>query len=214
MAFTGVLMFGYGTSEAASVLVNNFSFEEVDGTPLTPGGYVGAIKGWTKLGTIGAHGTEYYKDTAQFTVTIPLAAPADGNQAAYLNRQAHIYQNVGALQANTLYTLTVAVGNRKDLGSGQNGGIISLYNGTDPNGTLLAVSPDFMAPAGTFQDLTITFTTGSTVSGDLTISLKQTTTANNTAFDNVRLTAVAVPEPSTFALLPLLGGAFFFRRRR
>jgi hypothetical protein len=47
-----------------------------------------------------------------------------------------IYQNTGPLQPNTVYTLTVAIGSRADRTNSP--GIISLINGNDNSGTVLA----------------------------------------------------------------------------
>ncbi len=102
-----------------------------------------------------------------------------------------IYQDVGPLLPNTTYTLTVAIGLRNDFTPGSLGspGIISLINGANNTGTLLASTNGVPTTSGTWQDYTTTFITGPTVSGDLTVELPvagaSTIQAN---FDNVRLT--------------------------
>lgn len=144
-----------------------------------------------------------------FTPNNPLAAPADGNQFLYVNifngnLTGGVYQDTGILLANTAYTLTVAIGSRADRINSP--GIISLYNGTDTTGTLLASGGGLPATQNTFQDYSVTFTTGATVTGDLTVGLSVVGAGTIQAdFDNVRLTTAAVPEPSTVALC-LLGG--------
>src|ERR1035441_8172742 len=80
-----------------------------------------------------------------------------------------IYQDVGALQPNTPYTLTVAIGSRADRINSP--GIISLINGTDNTGTVLASGGGLPATQNTWQDYSVSFTTGPSVSGDLTIAL-------------------------------------------
>jgi hypothetical protein len=142
----------------------------------------------------------------------PLAAPADGNQFVYINNDGNggatdgIYQNVGALLADTTYTLTVAIGSRLDWNPGPNGqGTLSLLNGTDQTGTVLASTTSSVGPnQGTFTDYSATFTTSGSVSGDLIVDLSVVGTPGTFTqgdFDNVELTASAVPEPGTLALL-------------
>ena len=135
-----------------------------------------------------------------YTVHNPLAPTADSNQFCYINMfnsgvTGGIYQDVGALAANTTYTLTVAIGSRADRINSP--GIISLINGFNNTGTVLASGGGLPATQDTWQDYTVTFTTGASVSGDLTVALSiagGSTIQGN--FDNVRLTkgaAVQVP---------------------
>ncbi len=140
-----------------------------------------------------------------FSVNNPLAAPAEGNQFTYINMfdptvTGGLYQDVGALLPNTLYTLTVAIGSRGDRINSP--GIISLINGFDFSGIVLAQGGGIPSLQNSWQDYTITFTTGAIVSDNLIISLG--VLGNGTTiqadFDNVRLDATAVPEPSTLAL--------------
>lgn len=106
-----------------------------------------------------------------------------------------VYQDVGALQPDTTYYLTVTIGRGNNQGVAPNGlgdwspGIISLLNGTDNTGTVLAISTNYPDVAGTWQDYTVTFTTGPTVSGDLTLALGVPPASTyQSLFDNVRLT--------------------------
>jgi len=136
-----------------------------------------------------------------YSVNNPLAAPADGNQYCYVNvfngtPVGGIYQDMGALQPNTIYTLTVAIGSRKDRINSP--GIISLLNGKDNTGTVLATGGGLPSTQDTWQDYTTSFATGGSVSGDLTIMLSALGAGTIQAdFDNVRLTAVhsSVPLP-------------------
>jgi hypothetical protein len=118
-----------------------------------------------------------------------------------------IYQDVGALQSNTTYTLTVAIGSRNDRINSP--GIISLINGTDNAGRVLTSGAGLPSAQNRWQDCSISFTTAAVVSGDLTIALS--VLGNGTTiqadFDNVRLTAApAVFVAPAFRTLRLSGG--------
>jgi hypothetical protein len=175
--------------------VTNFSFElnaaSVGGVVTTvPSGWTAFNKGGSSdIGSQNSGGTDY-------TVFDPLAAPAAGNQYCYINMfdagvTGGIYQNIGALQPNTTYALSVAIGSRSDRINSP--GIISLVNGANNTGTLLASGGGLPSARNTWQDYTASFTTGSSVSGNLTIVLSvaggQTIQAD---FDNVQLTATPV----------------------
>ena len=183
------------------ITVNNFSFEA---NVASVGGDVTSVPtGWTAFNEAGSSdiGSENSGGT-QYTVNNPLAAPADGNQYCYINMfnpsvTGGIYQDVGALQPNTTYTLTVAIGSRADRINSP--GIISLVNGADDTGTVLASGGGLPGTQNTWQDYTVNFTTGASVSGDLTIvlSVLGNGTTIQADFDNVQLTALqrSVPEP-------------------
>jgi hypothetical protein len=176
--------------------INNFSFE----TDVTsPGTSINAVPaGWTAfnegssdyIGSENAGGTDY-------TVYNPLAAPAAGSQFCWINAfttgiPEGVYQDVGALQTNTIYTLTVAIGSRSDRINSP--GIIALVNGTDNTGVVLATDGGLPVAQNTWQNYTVTFATGASVSGDLTIMLSALGSGTIQAdFDNVRLATTSVP---------------------
>src|SRR5450756_665555 len=147
-----------------------------------------------------------------YIVNTPLAAPAAGNQYCYINMfspgvTGGIYQDVGALSANTVYTLTVAIGSRHDRNNSP--GIISLVNGVNNAGTLLASGGGLSATQNTWQDYSVTFTNGASANGDLTIVLS--VIGNGTTiqadFDNVRLTKTSlVLTAPTFGAPRFTGG--------
>jgi len=209
LGFSGASLLAVSIAQASPVTINNFSFEQ-DVTGLGSDSGVHPPTGWTGFNIASGSdvGSEY---PGAGSYTTPFAAPADGNQYSYINIFAGnptggIYQDVGLLAANTTYTLTVAIGQREFANAP---GIISLINGTDDTGTVLASTTGIAATPHTFQDFTTTFTTGSVVSGDLSVELS-VSTANGGAlggnlyqgdFDNVRLDASPVPEPATIALL-------------
>jgi hypothetical protein len=182
--------------------VNNNSFE---GNVASGSGQVaqGTPIGWTSFNQVatGDIGSQW-AGGADFTD--PLVAPANGNQYCYVNLYNNpnpstgIYQDVGALQPNTDYTLTVAIGNRAD--RQELPGIISLINGVNNTGTVLASDYGVPATQNTWQDFATGFTTGASVSGDLTIELSVDPTVTGdgnggsvqAAFDNVQLTATPI----------------------
>ncbi len=197
--YSEISVFGSPSTAAETALplgtIGNPSFE-LNVAPI--GGSVsGAPSYWTSfnqaasgdIGSQAAGGLDY-------TIHGPLAAPAAGNQYCYINMfttgvTGGIYQDTGALKPNTTYTLTVAIGSRSDrLNSA---GIISLINGTDDTGTVLATGGGLPATRNSWQDYTVTFTTGASVSGDLTVELSVAgdPTLIQADFDNVRLTVGA-----------------------
>jgi HpiC1 cyclase/PEP-CTERM motif len=193
-------LFTLSAAHAQSITVNNFSFED---DPLYTGSGVNVPSSWT------AFNDGNFSGVINSGFTTPLPAPADGNQYFGINEgpsdpTGGIYQDVGTLQANTTYTLTVAIGLRSDFTPGNLGspGIISLINGSDNTGTLLTSNSGIPTTPGTWLDYDVSYTTGASVSGDLTVQLSVAPASTYQAdFDNVRLDATPVPEPSTFALL-------------
>lgn len=186
------IFFDSGTPQAPGIGYNNsFEFDTA-----SAGGVVSTIpSGWTAFNEVGpsdigsqnAGGTDYI-------INNPLAVPADQNQYCYVNMfnpsvTGGIYQDVGALQPNTTYTLKVAIGSRHDRANSP--GIISLLNGADNTGAVLVSGGGLPSMQNRWQDYSTTFTTGASVSGDLTIALS--VLGNGTTiqadFDNVRLTA-------------------------
>lgn len=229
------------SGDAALIVINNHSFETPalasDGnlveTPVGTNGTTGTgvLHGWNYVvqynSSFESFGIEN-QGSGAYTGAAGSGTPsgADGVNNVYLNNDnsglfTGIFQNVGALLANTQYTLTIAIGQRLDR---TNGSLeFGLYNATTgatniwATGTALNTDTKVSTTAGSFQDFVVTFTTGATVSNDLYVAARHTETANfiQASLDNVRLDATAVPEPGSFALL--LGGIGMlplFRRRR
>ena len=134
--------------------------------------------------------------------------PPDGSFIAYSNGGT-ISQTLSTMLApNTTYTLIVAVGDRPD--GFTNTYTIALDAGgivlNSRSGSSAAITP------GTFADQTVTFTTGASVPAeDLAIVL--TSDGQQIDFDNVRLTASTVPEPSSLSLLAGALGVMFLALR-
>jgi hypothetical protein len=198
---------------AAPVTVPDFSFELwtnavtgfglPDGTA-TAGPDVGAF--WRAAGNGGVNLLNPTDTQFAGTTGSPGTLPAPGDGTNYfvigLGHDGFGWQTVGSVQSNTIYTLTVAVGNTL-LGDGGRGSI-NLLSGTFPSGTVLGSAPvDSIAiTPGTFADTTLVFATGQHGGKPLTILL-QGTGLSGTAliYDNVRLDATPAPAAAT-ALVP------------
>jgi hypothetical protein len=189
-----------GTPAPAS---HNLSFEQ----DAISSGNVAAFTGWHRfIGTdaataaaVGGWGGDIgseFPSIHEYPMFNPMANPADGNQYLFVNMSdstvtGGLYQDMGPMIPNHTYNLTVAIGSRADRLNSP--GIISLVNGTNNLGTVLATGGGLPSTQGIWQDFTVTYTTGPSVSGDLTICLSvlgaQTIQAN---FDNVRLDAPVI----------------------
>lgn len=246
----GILALGLGiaggvAANATSVTIANNSFE----TPTvasdsgfvtashsaSAGSYTGTFNSWNYALTVG--GTSPFADfgienpaVTEYTGASSSGTPsgADGVNVVFLNNKGtaglttSIFQDVGLLQANTTYTLTIAIGQRLDRTNGSvQIGLLSGASGATniwSTGTLLNSTTAVSSVAGTFQDFQVVFTTGSTVSNDLYVGALYTSDGKiQASLDNVRLDATsAIPEASTYA--GLLGiaalGAALVRRRR
>jgi hypothetical protein len=124
----------------------------------------------------------------------------NGNQVAWSNGGT-ISQTLSAtLQANTKYTLGAYVGRRQKVAfPGYN---IELYAG----GNLLASNNSVTPAEGTFAPVTVSYTSGISVTPGQALEIRltsQTGTNAQTNFDLITLDASPIPEPS--AILGLLG---------
>jgi hypothetical protein len=204
-AMMGLL--GAAVAMATPVTIVNFSFEDdvlVDGTFTTT-----TISGWTC--TTGSCGV-YNPPFAAFSSQPNLPAPADLVNAAYSNSGTIAQILSSTVLPNTLYTLRVAVGNRKD--TPFPGYQVQLLGGA----TILAQDNSILAvPDDAFQDSVITFLTGGS-GGTIGQALQVRLISNGvqTMFDNVRLDASpsAIPEPGTVSMMLIGLGAVVAGIRR
>jgi hypothetical protein len=216
----------------APIAVPNASFEDValaDGARANAlGSDAATVPGWTSVfaGPGVSNGGTHDPQDAQFAGSsgddAPLPGTADQGQALFL--QGSVAGNtesfsstaaVATVQADTTYTLTVAVGDPLDAEPGEVA-LQLLVNGTKvaetlADGTTLA--------EGGFSDLVTTFATAPgdpRAGGQLKIRLRHAVTANGfqqVYVDRVELEDSAVPEPAA-ALLVATGAALLAGARR
>ena len=225
------------SAQASPVSILNYSFETPalasDGNVTDAPGASGTFNSWGYVdtkpggGTFQSFGIEN-SSSGEYTGAAGsgTALGADGINVCYLNQSAttggaltDIFQDIGILLPNTTYTLTVAIGQRLDRVNGS--ATIGLIDTTSGNanpwstGTLLSSTTGVSSVTGRFQDFTTTFTTGSSVSGDLYIGAKYVGDGKiQASVDNFRLDATPVPEPGTMALAALGGASLLCWRRR
>jgi hypothetical protein len=192
---------------ANSIPIQNFSFETTNPLTISCGTGCaynnGPIPGWT---TTGGQQGSWQPSSAYFSSPVP-----DGSIVAFSNGGTISQTLSDSLLANTLYTLSVDVGRRLD-GVNVTNYTISLFAGSTLLNSLTASNG--LIPLGTFMDVSFNYMSGVTLpAGNLAIMLSSA--GSQTDFDNVRLTATPVPEPSSLALLAAgLGLALFVFRRR
>lgn len=212
---------------AASISINDPSFESNSGGDMNPGGWNNGLDpDWT--GKDGQNAGGAFEEYINGFVAV-------GTDHVGMGTGYYIWQDTGvAITPNTTYTLTVAAGNRNaSFSSPGNASTYGLLAGAttlgaqgyantaevlaDTNLTLASGSVD----ASTFNESSfgdgapLVFTTGANVpSENLVVLLGDNSAGGRSHFDNIRLEAVAaVPEPSSL-LLGALAGVFLLRRRR
>ena len=184
------------TSANAAITLTNPSFEDTTSTsPPT---------GWTR-----SSGVNFQSRGAAGGLN-----PTDGTRMAWTNNGFTGYQTVGeVIQLGTTYTLTVDVGTT---GFATSTGTFRLYGDA---GFATAIGGAESAVAVTtnatwITDQSVSFTATAAEAGQLLGVSFGTTGGVQNEWDNLRLTAVAVPEPTTTALIGLGGLALILRRRK
>jgi hypothetical protein len=180
-----------GSASAASVTVQNFSFESSWASNADPNiDWVNSALGWGNYDFAG----------------LITPGATSGSMAAYgSGNGAVIYQVlVGNTIAEGTYTVQIDLGQRSDEPFG--GFSLSLFSVNGPNGVVSL--GDYTLPAdpapGTWSTLTAVVPIANAaeeIGGNLQLNLNAY--GVQTLADNVRVDFVAVPEPSTWVLLAL-----------
>jgi hypothetical protein len=218
-----VIGFASALSTPGTVIVPNGSFElpNLANGPGNAGEFftTEVIAGWSTFGAFNEGVQDpsagRYNQNATTGAIIDPGQQADGDQFAFVNTSnsnAGITSAVVALtEKGTTYDLTVALGKGIDTaGLAGTYQIAFLVDGL-PVGTPVLVDAAAIS-AGDFVDFKNTFIADSS-GGALQLQLSFTGTGQ-AHFDNVRLTAIAVPEPAVMSLLSLGGLALLRRNRR
>jgi len=206
IALSGLLALGVAvtaSSASASLVVLNSSFEAPD-----VGVFAGSADDWTQLG-VGADGAGVLNG-GFFGITVP-----DGDQVAFANPGIGLSQVlVDVLTADTLYKLTVAIGTRDRAIPETSEYEIRILAG----GILLASVSDTLNENTPFSDIMVSYTAtpADTQLGQLLqVEIATIGGTKQAIFDNVRLDATVVPEPSALLLAGLgILGLFGSARRR
>jgi hypothetical protein len=209
IAVTAALALSASSITAANVVVNgDFS---VDATLFsTFPGYSGgsnpaAIPSWTHIGA-GSYGVNGVGISDPF-------GPADKSAATYygfLQLSTSAMTQTVPLLANTTYDISFLAANRSNNASATGSVIIA------DNTTTYYDSGVTNWGNSAFQAVASQFSTGGSFDGAVVLTLSNDSPAgdNTVNYSNIVVDAVAVPEPSSTALLGLGGLALLLRRRR
>jgi len=196
-----------GSVQAVPVSITNSSFEDPDlGDGLFTGDFT-AVTGWTGSGGVNAFQTGVQESNdVKYTGTTgnnPLPGTGDSLQFAYVQSGNHTItttSSLGAVAPNTLYKLTVAVGDPLNEPTNNIYTLALLDNGTAISTAIAPTAPS----NGTFVDASLTFLTGSTVNGGPLAIRLGNGGGSQVNFDNVRLEAT----PVTFVPVAVANGSF------
>jgi len=138
-----------------------------------------------------------------------LPSPAAGSQCIWVTSEPSLYQAYNMLtysiEADKIYTLSVAVGAPKDRDFGYYGLFLSGADIITQDYSIAASasgSDGIVNRSGLFYNKSVSFNTGSSGRSDLVgRALIVTLSGDQAAYDNVRLTVSSIPEPSAILLL-------------
>ncbi len=140
-----------------------------------------------------------------------LPSPAAGSQCIWATGKPGLYQAYSmftySIEADKIYTLSVAVGAPKDRDFGYYGLFLSGADLTTQDYSIAASasgSDGIVNHSGLFYNKSVSFNTGSSGRSDLVgRALIVTLDGDQAAYDNVRLTVSSIPEPSAILLLAM-----------
>lgn len=224
LVLAGTAAFSHG----ASITIGDSGFEANVGGPGAGGDL--ASGGWSNNLSTEWEERDGVDNGASFEEFIP-GFSSEGTDHIGVATGYYIWQDTGvALQPNTTYTLTVGVGRRGGQTAGGNVSTFAIVSGLTGLGTLANTAAVLADPitlaSGSFDATTIAtdltfvdapdlvFTTGAVVpSENVVVLLGDNSPGGRSHFDNIRLDATAIPEPST-SLLGMLAIFGLMRRRR
>jgi hypothetical protein len=212
---------------AAPIAVVNHSFEDAGlaaggWTDATPSGWQESVPG--SNGSFSEAITGFAADGTQHQGINGLQTTINGGILPAGSFEYSVWQDLGVpLQPNTEYTLTVAIGNRN--ASFTIPDSVSVFALQAGGADVLSDTFDASTiPESTFVDQSLTYVTNSSPpAGNLGIRLANLDlglVAGGAAinarshFDNIRLDAVAIPEPTGLALVAIAFGFIGCIRRR